>query len=122
MEPKIPHALISAKEDVVREIEAIMELFQADDENIDLRTDLSREEINAILRLMFVDYILEKEFGIDLPLSEYVAVKFMRLKVSENRKSRKEFVKAIVGLKAKVEESKSIFQKLFSRKKEEAET
>ena len=122
MELKIPHALISAKEDVVREIEAIMELFQADDENIDLRTDLSREEINAILRLMFVDYILEKEFGIDLPLSEYVAVKFMRLKVSENRKSRKEFVKAIVGLKTKVEEAKGIFQKLFSRKKEEAET
>jgi hypothetical protein len=66
------------------------ELFNADNENIDLKTDLSNDEINLIAGLKFNDLFL-KSRGLK-PLFMNYYINYMRLKVSKDRQSRKEFV------------------------------
>lgn len=66
------------------------ELFTADKQNIDLKTDLTDDEIALINTMMFNNKILN-ESGLD-PVYNKFLIKFMRLKVSKNRESRKEFV------------------------------
>jgi len=66
------------------------ELFNADNENIDLKTDLSNDEINLIAGLKFNDLFLKSK-GLK-PLFMNYYINYMRLKVSKDRKSREEFV------------------------------
>lgn len=66
------------------------ELFEAKEDNIDLKTDLSNEEISLINVLFYNDMIL-KSRGLKPVFSNYIN-KFMRLKVSKDRLSRSEFV------------------------------
>src|SRR6056297_2492394 len=67
------------------------ELFNASDDNIDLKTDLSDKEINLIATLKFNDEFLKSK-GLS-PLFNRYYRNYMRLKVSKDRKSREEFVK-----------------------------
>lgn len=67
------------------------ELFNADNKNIDLKTDLSNEEINYINTLLYNDRILISR-GLK-PVNTKYLFKYMRLKVSKDRLSRSEFVK-----------------------------
>jgi len=66
------------------------ELFKAGEEDIDLKTDLTNEEIGIITTLFFNDSFLKKKGLKPLFINYYY--KFMRLKVSKDRKSRGEFV------------------------------
>jgi len=66
------------------------ELFQADEKSIDLKTDLTNEEIGYVNVLMFNDFLLKKR-GLE-PLFNKFIYRFLRLKVSKDRQSRGEFV------------------------------
>lgn len=66
------------------------ELFSADRDNIDIKTELSDEEIQIINRLMINDAILVQH-GLQ-PVFSIFTNQFMRLKISRNRQSRQEFV------------------------------
>lgn len=66
------------------------ELFTANKDNIDLKTDLKDEEISLINTMFFNNEILKKA-GLNPIYSKFLN-KFMRLKVSKDRQSRKEFV------------------------------
>jgi len=66
------------------------ELFQAEENSIDLKTDLSNEEISLINVLSYNDEILKSK-GLKPVFSPFI-YKYMRLKVSKDRLSRMEFV------------------------------
>ena len=63
------------------------ELFNSQD--VDMKTDVSHDEINNIARLLF----LEQRLGVRN--ISVVIDKFLRLRVSKNRKSRAEFIMAL---------------------------
>lgn len=67
------------------------ELFNAEENNIDLKTELRDEEISLIATLKFNDLFLKSK-GLS-PLFMKYYNNYMRLKVSKDRKSREEFVK-----------------------------
>lgn len=63
------------------------QLFKTD--NIEVKTDLNEEEVSIMARLQFLVKELDlKNFGFALD-------KFMQLRLSKGRKSRKEFIEAI---------------------------
>lgn len=66
------------------------ELFTADKENIDLKTDIDEKEIRKIATLLHNNKML-KDRGLKPVFNNYL-YKLMRLKVSKDRKSRSEFV------------------------------
>lgn len=66
------------------------ELFDATNENIQFKTDLTDEDICLISTLSFNDKFLESR-GIKPVYSKYF-LKYMKLRVSLDRKSRSEFV------------------------------
>ena len=66
-------------------------LFEIDDkENVDLKTDLSTQEIVLINKIKMNDLFIKNNLGYS-PYSEFL-ISYMRLKVSKDRKSREEFV------------------------------
>lgn len=67
-----------------------IELFEANNENVDLRTDLSISEILILNAMYFNSKFLEKK-GLK-PLYIGFLSKYMRFKISVDRKSRGEFV------------------------------
>ena len=67
-----------------------IELFEATAENVDLRTDLSISEI-LILNSMYINSKFLEKLGLK-PLYSGFLDKYMRLKISLDRKSRGEFV------------------------------
>jgi hypothetical protein len=66
------------------------ELFSAEDEDIDLKTDIDHNEIRNIATLHVNDMYL-KSIGLKPVFNKYHH-KFMRLVISKDRKSRQEFV------------------------------
>lgn len=66
------------------------ELFNPENENIDLQTDLTDSELRYIAVLKTNDDYLEN-LGVGSIYNKYVN-HFMRLKVSKDRQSRKEYV------------------------------
>lgn len=82
------------------------ELFNSD--KIDLKTEVSYNEINDLTRLRF----LEKKFGLDNV--DNIIESFLSLRVSLRRKSRAEFIQAL-QTENKREEGGNWFTKMFSR-------
>ena len=72
-------------------VKSSKELFTAKKEDIDLKTDLTIEEIHYINVLMVNDEFLKSK-GLK-PVFKIFYEEFMRLKVSLNRQSRGEFVR-----------------------------
>jgi hypothetical protein len=66
------------------------ELFNANKENVDLQTELNENEIRAIAILQTNDKFLVDK-GVGSVYNNYIN-NFMRLKISLNRQSRKEYV------------------------------
>ncbi|MFW6130622.1 MAG: hypothetical protein ACOC56_05495 [Atribacterota bacterium] len=66
------------------------ELFNAENENIDLKTDLDKQAIPILAVLKFNDEFL-KSRGLRPVFSQWVNP-YMRLRISKERKSRGEFV------------------------------
>lgn len=66
-----------------------IELFEADEDDIDLKTDLSHPEIVVVNAIIFNHTFLEKK---NIPSPYSWIAKYLRLKVSCDRKSRAEFV------------------------------
>ena len=67
------------------------ELFSADEQNdLDLKTEVTDEEIKALATLHFNDRFL-KEIGVGKIFEGYTN-KYLRLKISKDRKSRGEYV------------------------------
>lgn len=66
------------------------ELFKADDDGIDQKTELSHDEIRICLALLETEKFLNT-LGIKGVYSQAVTT-FMRLQVSKDRQSRKEYV------------------------------
>jgi len=69
---------------------ALEEYFK--EENIDMKSEVSRSDIECILQLMIIDEILKKDFSLNLELDKNVIKPFLRLMLSNARKSRKEMV------------------------------
>lgn len=70
-------------------LRGIKELFNVNNENIDIKTELEDREIRQITRLFF----LGKEFKIKE--MEIYLTKFLRLRLSKTRQSRKEIIDMI---------------------------
>lgn len=70
-------------------LKGMKELFNIDEKNIDIKTELEDREIRQITRLLFIS----KEFRIT-GMKKYLEV-FMRLRLSKTRQSRKEIVDMI---------------------------
>lgn len=66
------------------------ELFKANSESIDIKTELIQEEIMIFNNMFYNDFLL-KQKGLK-PVFQHMIHKYMRLKISLNRKSRGEFV------------------------------
>lgn len=77
------------KENVNQE-STFQDLFQASDFDVDLKSDLSIEEIQIINKLLYYDSIIYEYLNFNLYLS-YIK-SYLRLKYSLDRKSRGEFV------------------------------
>lgn len=73
-----------------KEVLTSKELFRADPENTDIKTDLSYQEIILINKLMFNDSLLKSK-GLE-PIYKDFINRYLRLKISLDRKSRSEFV------------------------------
>ncbi len=71
------------------------EIFEAKDNNIDLKTHLRDEEISLINILKFNDAFLKSK-GLKPVYRDFIT-QFMRLKVSKDRLSRQEFVRMNSG-------------------------
>jgi hypothetical protein len=67
-----------------------IELFEAKNDNVDLRTDLTLQEIPLIVAIHFNHEFLKKR-GIPSPFGVFIN-QFERSRVSLDRKSRAEFV------------------------------
>lgn len=67
------------------------ELFRVSPDNVDIKTELTEEEIRQVNTLHFNDIFLESK-GLSPVFYKYFE-KFMRLKISLERKGRTEFVK-----------------------------
>ena len=68
------------------------QLFSVEDDiDLDLKTETDIEEISIIERLYYLDTILV-DMGLE-PLYKPLYIKRLRLKISKDRGSRKEFVK-----------------------------
>jgi len=79
------------------ENDIIKELFSV--KNIYAKTDLSEEEISIVSRLYYLsDYIKHPQLAMLLD-------KLLMLRISKNRKSREEFVKAHTGTQTKNQQS-----------------
>lgn len=72
-----------------KEVIAIKELFKADND-VDIKTDLSYQEIVLINTLMFNDRIIKRAKL--RPLYKNFLASYLRLKISKDRLSRQEFV------------------------------
>lgn len=66
------------------------ELFQADKSNVDIKTDLTIQEIILINKLMWNDDLLRR-YKLK-PVFSFFVDEYLRLKISLDRKSRSEFV------------------------------
>lgn len=66
------------------------DLFEATSENVDLRTDLSSDELVIINKVKINNLFLLDKIGFDI-YSSFVE-SYLRLKISYDRKSRSEFV------------------------------
>lgn len=66
------------------------ELFRIDDTNSDIKSEVTEEELRLINVLMTNDDYLERN-GLGRPFQNYYK-RFLRLKVSLNRKGRMEYV------------------------------
>jgi hypothetical protein len=73
-----------------KEVLTSKELFKANPEDVDIKTDISIQEIVLINKLLFNNEIL-KEAGLK-PVYKNFLNSYMRLKISLDRKSRGEFV------------------------------
>jgi hypothetical protein len=79
----------SESQDKNEVVEILRELFKSD--KIEMITDLSDDEISLITA---IDTIAEYK---DLPMWRFAKDYFIKLKLSKNRKSRKELIEAIKG-------------------------
>jgi len=73
-----------------KEVLTSKELFKALPEDVDIKTDLSLQEIVLIGKLKFNNLLL-KESGLNPVYTEFLQ-HYLRLKISLDRKSRGEFV------------------------------
>lgn len=83
------------------------ELFSND--VIDLKTEISHNEINNLTRLRFMQEKFRLQSGGNL---DHVIASFLRLRVSKDRKSRKEFIEAL-QTETRNSQGGSFMQKLF---------
>ena len=75
---------------VANSVSKYSELFKGNEEFIDQMTELSHDELRLCLALLETHKFLDS-VGIESPYLEYVFT-FMRLQVSKDRQSRKEYV------------------------------
>jgi hypothetical protein len=73
-----------------KEVLTSKELFRADRDNVDIKTDLSIQEIVLVNKLIFNNALL-KDAGL-IPVYQEFINSYLRLKISLDRKSRGEFV------------------------------
>jgi hypothetical protein len=78
------------KSNTEKEESPFLELFEATDEDVDLRTDLSIQEIIIVNKIMHNCTFLTKK--IKSSIYEDFIYQYLRLKISKDRKSRGEFV------------------------------
>ncbi len=73
-----------------RDLITAREIFKADKENIDIKTDISHQEIVLLNALLYNNIILKSK-GLKPVWMPFIN-QYMRLKISLDRKSRGEFV------------------------------
>ena len=79
-----------------KEVMTSKELFKAEEDNVDIKTDLSFKEIMVFNRLIFNDSILKSKKL--TPVFRKIFYPYFRLKISLDRKSRGEFVSVNQGM------------------------
>ena len=79
-----------AESSEAKEVLTSKELFRAEPEDVDIKTDLGIQEIVLINKLKYNDIFL-KSIGLE-PIYKGFLNNYLRLKISNERKSRAEFV------------------------------
>lgn len=87
--PELPNHIEEYLKDNVGE-NAFRDLFEATDENVDLRTELNENEVDCVNKIFINNEFLKSKLGGDVYKS--FLINYLRLKVSFNRGSRIEFV------------------------------
>jgi hypothetical protein len=77
--------------------------FYKNDENINMKTDLNDEEINALAVIDFIQFFCKENWNIDLQLTNLSSA-IKTLKVSRNRLGRQEAITVLKGQEEKPEE------------------
>ena len=88
----------SEKTESLEKITKALTDFFKNDDNIQFKTDLSKNQIKDIIRLEYLDKIFKNEYDIVLELADKLTIPFKEHLVSKNRKGREEFFKAIESL------------------------
>lgn len=91
--------------DETERYKAIKDFYDKEDENIDFKTDLSKDEIALITAIEYEHDLIKSEFGVDVGLKDLTKA-YKDHKVSENRKGRSEWVDVLRGEVKEDNESK----------------
>ena len=76
---------------------ALTDFFKNDD-NVQFKTELSKNQIKDIIRLEYLDKMFDSEYDIKLNLTDKLTIPLKEHLISKNRKGREEFFKAIESL------------------------
>lgn len=88
--PKLPNHVEEYLKNNVGE-NAFRDLFEATEDNIDLRTELNENEVDCVNKIFVNNQFLNSKFK-DSNIYKSFLINYLRLKVSFNRGSRIEFV------------------------------
>lgn len=87
-------------------------------ENIELITDITPSQIEAICQIEYDDIHILKDWGIDMCLTELATTKLKLHNVSKNRQSRPEFVSLFQNIFEKALHGRSMIERILPSGKE----
>lgn len=90
------------------------EVFEVNESDVDIKTELDEEKITQITTLYETDLFLLETLGIK-PIFYSYYQKYMRLLISKDRKSRSEYVEVNKSKDLEVEKGISAFNTLMKR-------
>jgi len=90
----------------------VEEFFKKSD--VETKTDLDNLEIDCIIKMLYLDEFIRKEWNYDIKYDD-MAKLYMMLKISHERKSRKEFVEIMKTYILDVFGQNTLARKLITR-------
>lgn len=92
--------------------QALTDFFE-NKKNVQFKTDLSSSELRNVIRAEYLNYIVHKEFGVDLFLKKRLTDPLKEHLISRKRKGRTEFFEAVKSLLSFEQKRESGFRKML---------